>query len=91
MKREMRIINFITEDNVKLFDVETMRKILGVSRSKVQREIKRNNLSEILTYKNQNLYSQNTLFSLMETILIEKLNNDRLPENKNYSRKDRQE
>ena len=91
MKREMRIINFITEDNVKLFDVETMRKILGVSRSKVQREIKRNNLSEILTYKNQNLYSQNTLFSLMERILIEKLNNDRLPENKNYSRKDRQE
>lgn len=91
MKREMRIINFITEDNVKLFDVETMRKILGVSRSKVQREIKRNKLSEILTYKNQNLYSQNTLFSLMETILIEKLNNDRLPENKNYSRKDRQE
>jgi hypothetical protein len=91
MKREMRIINFITEDNVKLFDVETMRKILGVSRSKVQREIKRNNLSEILTYKNQNLYSQNTLFSLMETILIEKLNNDRLPENKNYSRKNRQE
>lgn len=69
----MRVIGFVTEENNKLYDVDTMRKILGVSRSKVQREIRRNHFTQETKYKNQHLYSEKTLFSLMEKILIEKI------------------
>jgi hypothetical protein len=50
-----------------------MSKILGVSKTKIQREIKRNNFLEFLKYKNQHLYPERTLFHLMEIVLIEKL------------------
>jgi IS30 family transposase len=69
----MKVLSFIDEENKRLYDIQTIMKILGVSKSKVQREIKRNNFSNELIYKNQFLYSQNTLFGLMEKILIEKL------------------
>lgn len=69
----MRVLSFINEENKRFYDIETMKRIMGVSRSKVQREIKRNNFSEDLKYKNQFLYSQRTLFSLMECVLIEKI------------------
>ncbi len=69
----MRVLSFVNEENKRFYDIETMKRILGVSRSKVQREIKRNNFSKDLIYKNQYLYSQPTLFSLMERILIEKI------------------
>ena len=72
------IIHF-TQENKNLYDVETIKKILNVSKSKVQRELKKQN-PEITKYKNLFLYPENTLFELMEIILIEKLEkvNDRL-------------
>lgn len=72
------IIHFITEDK-KLYDVETITRILNVSKSKVQRELKKQK-TEIIKYKNLYLYTETTLFELMEIILIEKLDkgNDRL-------------
>ena len=73
LKRSMRVISFVNEENKRFYDIETMKRILCVSRSKVQREIKRNNFFNDLIYKNQYLYSQRTLFNLMERILIEKL------------------
>lgn len=66
------IIHFITEDK-KLYDVETITRILNVSKSKVQRELKKQQ-TEIIKYKNLFLYPETTLFELMEVILIEKLN-----------------
>lgn len=69
----MRIISFVTEENKRLYDVESMRRILGVSRSKVQRELKRNNFLNLIKYNNRHLYSERILFSLMEVIIIEKL------------------
>lgn len=66
------IIHFITE-NKKLYDVETITRILKVSKSKVQRELKKQQ-PEIIKYKNLFLYPETTLFELMEIILIEKLN-----------------
>lgn len=66
------IIHFITEDK-KLYDVETITRILNVSKSKVQRELKKQQ-PEITKYKNLFLYPETTLFELMEVILIEKLN-----------------
>lgn len=72
------IIHF-TKENKNLYDVETIRSILNVSKSKVQRELKKQQ-TEIIKYKNLFLYPETTLFELMEIVLIEKLNkgNDRL-------------
>lgn len=68
-----KVIGYISEENNRLFDVSTMKEIIGTSRSKIQREIKRNKLSEEVIYNNKNLYSEKVLFTLMETILWEKL------------------
>ena len=80
------IIHFITEDK-KLYDVETITRILNVSKSKVQRELKKQQ-TEIIKYKNLFLYPETTLFELMEVILIEKLNkqNDWLEQGSGLSR-----
>lgn len=66
------MIEFIIKDNRKLYDIETMKQVLKVPKSKVQRELK-NIDGEIIKYKNLFLYPEITLFKLMEIILIEKL------------------
>jgi len=73
MKRSMKVIGYVSEENDKLYDVDTMRRLLGTSRSKVQREIKRSKITKYVKYKNQHLYSEKTLFTLMEKLLFEKL------------------
>lgn len=67
------IIGYITDKNKILYDFDTMRRILRTSRSSLHRHIKKNNISGT-KYKNQFLYSQDTLFNMMEYILLEKLN-----------------
>lgn len=69
----MQVIGYISEKNDKLYDVKTMMKIIGTSKSKIQREIKRNGIIEDMRYKNQFLYSEITLFTIMEKLLSEKL------------------
>ncbi len=69
---KVKVIGYISEENDRLFDVSTMREILGASRSKIQRLIKRNQLCEKVKYNNKNLYTENVLFTVMENILIEK-------------------
>jgi hypothetical protein len=66
------MINFIAKNNKILYDIETMKQILNVPKSKIQRELKKQE-TEIVKYKNLFLYPQETLFVLMELILIEKL------------------
>jgi hypothetical protein len=73
---KVKVIGYISEENDRLFDISTMREIIGTSRSKIQREIKRNQLSEKLIYNNKNLYSESVLFTIMENILIEKLDKE---------------
>jgi hypothetical protein len=68
----MKVINYLTEENDKLYDVNTMVIILGTTKSKIQREIKRQNVSPLVKYKNQYLYPENTLFRIMESILYKK-------------------
>lgn len=63
---------YIIKDNRILFDISTMKQILKVSKVKIQRELKKQN-AEIVKYKNLHLYTEPALFSLMELILIEKL------------------
>jgi hypothetical protein len=73
------MIIHITEQNNYLYDVESIRRLLNVSRSKVQRELKKQE-TEIIKYKNLFLYPETTLFELLEIIIIEKNRkvNDRL-------------
>jgi hypothetical protein len=73
------MIIHITEQDNYLYDVETIRRILNVSKSKVQRELKKQQ-TEIIKYKNLFLYPETTLFELLEIIIIEKNRkvNDRL-------------
>ena len=73
---KVKVIGYISEENDRLFDISTMREIIGTSRSKIQRVIKRNQLSEKLIYNNKNLYSESVLFTIMENILIEKLDKE---------------
>lgn len=66
------MIIFVIKENKKYYDIETMRHILNISKSKVQRQLKKQN-TEIVKYKNLHLFPEQTLFNLMELILIEKL------------------
>ena len=68
------VIGYITENNNILYDFDTMRRILRTSRSTLHRQIKKNNIVGT-RYKNQFLYSEQSLFSMMELVLLEKLNN----------------
>lgn len=60
------------ENNNRMYDIETIKNLLNVSRSKIQRELKKID-GEVLKYKNLFLYEESMLFNLMEIILIEKL------------------
>lgn len=73
----MKIIGYITEEEDKLYDFNTIRKILNTSRSKLHRDIKKNNIVGT-KYKNQFLYSEQSLYLMMEKNLIDRLNNNGL-------------
>jgi hypothetical protein len=77
----MEIIRYTTEENVNLYDFDTMRKILNTSRSTLHRKIKKNKIIGT-KYKNQFLYNENFLFLMMENVLLEKLERYGLQENK---------
>ena len=66
------MIEFITKENKKLYDISTMIEVLKVPKSKIQRELLKQE-TEIVKYKNLHLYPETTFFNLMEIILVEKL------------------
>ena len=66
------MIEFITRENKKFYDISTMIDVLKVSKSKIQRELLKQE-TQIIKYKNLHLYPETTFFNLMEIILIEKL------------------
>jgi hypothetical protein len=65
------MVEFI-KGSSKMYDIHTMIKILNINKSKIQRDLKSID-GEIVKYKNLHLHPEKTLFSLMEKILIEKL------------------
>ncbi len=60
------------ENNVRMYDVETIKAIVKVSRSKIQRELKKID-GKVLKYKNLFLYEETMLFNLIEKLMMEKL------------------
>lgn len=67
------IINYTTEKEDNLYDFTTIKKILGVNKSKLHRELKKLPEKDFVKYKNQYLYKETTLFLLMEKILFDKI------------------
>jgi hypothetical protein len=70
------MIKFITKNDKILYDIETMKRILQVPKSKIQRELKKQDC-EIVKYKNLHLFPVSCLYNLMEIIIIEKLNKNK--------------
>ncbi|AOW10146.1 hypothetical protein EM308_11885 [Flavobacterium gilvum] len=66
------MVIFVIKGNRKLYDIQTIKNVLKVPKSKVQRLLNKQD-AEIVKYKNLHLYPERTLFNLMELILIEKL------------------
>jgi hypothetical protein len=66
------MVIFVIKENRKLYDIQTIKNILKVPKSKIQRLLNKQD-PEIVKYKNLHLYDEQTLFTLMEAILIEKL------------------
>ena len=80
-------INFVTEKDDNLYDFTSMKEILGVTKSKLNRELQKLPQKEFVKYKNQFLYNETTLLLLMETILFQRLDkiereHDEFSENK---------
>jgi hypothetical protein len=65
------IISYL-KDEVILYDFDTIRKILKTPKSSLHRRIKENKFKGT-KYKNQILYPETILFTMMENVLIEKL------------------
>ncbi len=76
----MRIIKYVSENNERLYDFNTIKNILGVNKSKLQRDMKTIK-RDYVKHKNQYLYKEKTLFQLMENRLFQKLDKMKLEEN----------
>jgi hypothetical protein len=77
----MKIVGYLTEENDKLYDFNTIRQIVGSTKSKLHRDLQKLDWVEFVKYKNQFLYSEKTLFEIMERLLFEKL--DKIERTKN--------
>ena len=69
----MKIIEYVTEENKKFYDFDTMLKVIGTNKSKLQREIKKNGILPGIKYNNKYLYQENSFFSLLEGFLNDRL------------------
>ena len=56
----MRIIEYVTNENEILYDFNTIKNILGVNKSKLQREMNKIEGREYVKYKNQFLFKEKT-------------------------------
>jgi hypothetical protein len=77
----MKVVGFLTEENDKLYDFNSIKNILKVSKTKLYRDLKKIETSEFIRYKNQYLYKEKTLLLLMEKTLIDRLDKIEKEEN----------
>ena len=67
------MILYTDANNNKLIDFNTLQTILKTNKSKLYRALGDLNGVEVVRYKNQFLYYENTLFMLMREKLIERI------------------
>ena len=83
----MKIVGYLSEEDDKLYDFDTLRRLIGYSKSKLHRDLHKLQHCEFVKYKNQFLFKEKTLFLLMEQILFERL--DKIETNENELSKDK--
>ncbi len=69
----MNILGFVTEENDRYYDFNTLMNVLNMSKSKLYRNLKKADADKVIRYKNQYLYNEKTLLFLIENILVERL------------------
>lgn len=69
----MKVIEYRIDGSNKLYDFNTLKNILKIDRSKLQRDLRRFSGTDYVKYKNQHLYKERILFLLMEELLFERL------------------
>ena len=77
----MKTIVYRLNGKENLYDFNTIKNIVKHQRSKLQRKLKKISGTDIVRYKNQNLYKEEVLFLLMEETLFQEL--DKIEEMKN--------
>ena len=77
----MKIVGYIPVENFKLYDFNTIRQIVGTKKSKLHRDLHKLDWVEFVIYKNQYLYSEKTLFEIIERLLFDRL--DKIERTKN--------
>jgi hypothetical protein len=77
----MKTIVYRLNGKENLYDFNTIINIVKHQRSKLQRKLKKISGTDIVRYKNQNLYKEEVLFLLMEETLFQEL--DKIEEMKN--------
>lgn len=83
----MRIVEYKVEGNNSFYDFTTIKDILKIDRSKLQRELRKISGTDLVKYKNQYLYKKEILFNLMEKQLYMKL--DKIEEEDNELQEDK--
>ena len=66
-------IYYMDEQENRMFDFQTLQKVLNMNKSKLYRALGGLNGVEVIKYKNQFLYDEKTLFMLMREKLIERI------------------
>ncbi len=56
-----------------LIDFKTLQRVLNMKKTTLHRRIKTLNIQEVRRYKNQFLYKEDVLYTLMKIKLIEKI------------------
>lgn len=82
----MKIVGYLSEENESLYDFDTIRKLSGTSKSKLHRDLHKLPDIEFMKYKNQFLYSERTVFQILEKLLFERL--DKIETDENELQKD---
>ena len=77
----MNIIGYKINEGDPYFDFSTIKDLLNIDRSKLQRDLRRVANTDFIKYKNQHLYKQEVLFKLMEEQLIKDLDKIKSPIN----------
>ena len=65
----MKIVGYLSEENDKLYDFDTLRRLVGSSKSKLHRDLHKLEHRQFVKYKNQFLYTEKTMFEIEVSVI----------------------
>lgn len=69
----MKIVEYRIEESKSFYDFTTIQNIIKIDRSKLQRDLRRISGTNFIKYKNQHLYNETILFTIMEEEIYRRL------------------